>query len=96
MPIIRDIALILLAAEAFVLGLLPLTILGALIYGLTWVRRHENLPGWLRSAQVYLGIAGSYADAVCAAIVRPVLLIHAVLARVSSWLRAIAEAGGDR
>jgi len=48
MAVVRDIAVILLAVEAFVLALVPLALLGGLVYGLAWLQRRDNLPSWLR------------------------------------------------
>lgn len=48
MAVLRDVALILLALEAFALALIPLALLGALVYGLSWLQRREHLPAWLK------------------------------------------------
>ena len=50
MPIVRDIAIIIIAIEMFVFALVPIILLGALVYGAGWLRRHENLPSWLKLA----------------------------------------------
>jgi len=96
MTILRDISLILLAAEAFVMALLPLALLGGLVYGLWWLQRHENLPSWLRLAQAYLALGCAYVELAMRAVVRPILVVHSALAKVQGWLGRTAKSGGDR
>jgi len=98
MSLLRDFSLILLAGEAFVMALVPLALLGGAVYGLWWLRRHENLPNWLRLAQAYLALGCAYVELAMRAVVRPFMLIHSTLAMVQGWLGAIAKftRGGDR
>jgi hypothetical protein len=95
MTVLRDFALILLTAEAFVLALVPLVLLGGLVYGSWWLRRHENLPSWLRLAQSYVALGQAYVELAMAAIVRPILLVNSILATVRRWVGASAEVGGS-
>lgn len=90
MALLRDVSLILLAAEALFLALVPLVLLGGLIYGLWWLQRHENLPSWLRLARAYVALARAYVEGAMRAVVRPILLIHSILATIQNWLSAIS------
>jgi hypothetical protein len=87
---LRDLSLILLAGEAFVMALVPLALLGGLVYSLWWLQRHENLPSWLRLAQAYLALGRAYVELAMRAVVRPILLVHSILATAQRWLDAIA------
>ena len=95
MTVLRDLSLILLAAGAFVMALIPLALLGGLVYGTWWLRRHENLPSWLRLAQAYLDLGRAYVEVAMSAVVRPILAVHSFLARILGLLGAIAKLGGD-
>jgi hypothetical protein len=96
MPILRDLSLILLAAVGSVMALVPLALLGGLVYGLWWLRRHENLPGWLHLAQAYLSLGQAYVELATRSVVRPILQVHSFLATVRRWLGAVAKLGGKR
>lgn len=92
MAVLRDLSLILLAVEAFVMALFPLLLLGGLVYGLWWLRQHENLPSWLKLAQAYLSLASSYVKLAMAVVIKPVLVVHAILATVQRWLGVVVRA----
>ena len=94
MSIVRDISLVLLAIEAFVLALLPLSLLGGLAYGLWWLRRHEHLPSWLSLAQAYLGVGQAYVELAMASIVRPIFAIHSALSTLKGWFGALERRSG--
>jgi hypothetical protein len=96
MAVIRDLSLILLAVEAFVLALVPLVLLGGLAYATWWLRRHENLPRWLMLAQSYLTQGQNYVKVAMRAVAAPVLQVHSFLATVQHWFGAIARLGGKR
>ena len=96
MAVLRDLALILLACEAFVIALMPLTLLGALVYGLWWLQRHENLPSWLQIARAYLGLGQSYVESAMRVVVKPILVVQSVLATVQNWLEVAAKSGGGK
>ena len=96
MAVWRDISLILLTIVAFGVALVPLAVLGGLVYGLRWLLRHENLPTWLRLAQAYLAQGRAYVELAMQTVVRPFWLIHSFLAKVRGWLGAIARLGGNR
>jgi len=91
MSLLRDFSLILLAGGAFVLALVPLALLGGAVYGMWYLQRHENLPSWLKLAQAYLALGRAYVELAMRAIVRPILLVHSILATVQGWLGAIAK-----
>jgi hypothetical protein len=93
----RDLALILLAAEAFVMALLPLAFFGGLVYAVWQLLRHDRLPSWLNLVQAYLALGRAYVELAMAILVRPVLALNATLAMVRGWLNTIAGfVGGDR
>jgi len=96
MTVLRDLSLILLAVEAFVMALVPLALLGGLVYGLWQLQRHENLPSWLRLAQAYLALGLAYVELAMSAVVRPILWVHSTLATVQGWLGRTAKSGGNR
>ena len=91
MTLLRDLSLIFLAIEAFVMALVPLMLFGGLVYGLWWLQRHENLPSWLKVAQAYLALGHAYVELAMRAIVRPILLVHSALATVQGWLGATTK-----
>jgi len=95
MSLLRDLSLILLAVEVFVMALVPLALFGGLVYGLWWLQRHENLPSWLKVAQAYLALGRAYVELAMRAVVRPILLLHSTLATVQGWLSAVAKLGGS-
>jgi hypothetical protein len=94
---LRDFAIILISAELFVLALLPLVLLGGLVYGVWWLRRPRHLPSWLKIAQAYLGMGQAYVELAMAAAVKPILLASAMSARVQRWLGAgtTSQRGGN-
>lgn len=91
MTTLRDLSLILLAGGAFVLALVPLALLGGAVYGMWYLQRHENLPSWLRLAQAYLALGRAYVELAMRAVIRPILLVHSILATVQGWLGAIVK-----
>jgi len=91
MSLLRDLSLILLAGGAFVLALVPLALLGGAVYGMWYLQRHENLPSWLRLAQAYLALGRAYVELAMRAVIRPILLVHSILAVVQGWLGAIVK-----
>jgi hypothetical protein len=95
MAILRDLSIILIALEAFIFALVPLVVLGALVYGVSWLRRHENLPHWLKMARAYESLGQAYVELAAAYIVRPFFFFHSVMARVQRWLVLIVKTGGD-
>jgi hypothetical protein len=96
---LRDLAVILLVAEAFVAALAPLVLCGAVVYGLWRLQRHENLPTWLRIGQAYLALALAYIELAMQMILRPVFAVHSAVAQVQGCLNAAAglrRSGGDK
>ena len=96
MAVLRDLSIILIAIEAFFLALAPIVLLGAMIYGLGWLQRHENLPRWLKMAQAYESLGQAYVELVMAYIVRPFLFVHSALATVQRWLGFCGRRGSYR
>jgi hypothetical protein len=95
---IRNLSIILLAVEIFVMALLPLALLGGLVYASWWLQRRENLPTWLKLVQAYIALIQAYVELAMATVVGPILKIHAALATVRGWLGALANLarGGNR
>jgi hypothetical protein len=79
------------------IGVLPLVLVGALAYGLNWLRKHDHLPYWLQMARAYLDLGQAYVELVTAAVVRPFLAIGSSCATVRGWGRALMRmfGGGD-
>lgn len=94
MPIVRDLSLILLAAVGFVAALVPVVLLGGLVYGAWWLQRHENLPSWLKVAHAYLDLARAYVELAMEVVVRPVLLVHTAIVTIQAWLGSVGSVGG--
>ena len=95
MAILRDLSIILIGIEAFIIALMPLVILGGLVYGLGWLQRRENLPSWLKIAQAYTSLGQSYVELAAAYVVRPFLFVHSALATVQGWLGLDVKTGDD-
>ena len=89
MNVLRDLSVILLAAEAFVLILIPLALFGGLVYGVWRLLRHGNLPTWLRMAREYLMMGLSYVEMAMGAVTKPVFAVHGAFATVKAWIRGI-------
>lgn len=94
MSVLRDISIILLAVESFVFALVPLAIFGGLVYGLWWLRRHENLPAWLKIVRTYFDQACQAIERGMGAVARSIYAIHSGAAAVRGWLKAINRIGG--
>lgn len=88
MNVLRDISVILLAAEAFLFALIPLALFGALVYGVWWLRMHRNMPSWLRTARVHVNLGLSYVELAMDTIAAPVIAAHKAAAAVEGWSRA--------
>jgi hypothetical protein len=93
---LRDVALILLAVEGFMMALLPLALCSGVVYGLWWLRRRENLPAWLHMAQAYLELGQAYVELAMRMVVQPIMRVHAALATVQGWLGGAAKLGKGR
>lgn len=86
MAILRDLSIILIVIVAFFLALAPAVVLGALIYGLGWLHRHENLPRWLKMARAYESLGLAYVELAMTYVVRPFMFVHSAVAMVQRWL----------
>jgi hypothetical protein len=93
MNVLRDLSVILLAAEAFILVLIPLALFGGLVYGLWMLLKHRNLPTWLQMAREYVMTGLSYVELAMEAVTKPVFAVHAGFATVGAWIHAIT--GGE-
>jgi hypothetical protein len=89
MHVLRDLSVILLAAEAFVFALIPLALFGALVYGVWWLRMHEHMPTWLSKTRGYVMLGLSYVEQAMDAVARPVMAVHSAFATVEGWLSAL-------
>jgi hypothetical protein len=89
MNALRDVSVILLAAEAFIFILIPLALFGGLVYGVWRLRRHRNLPTWLGIARNYLMTGLSYVDRATDAVTRPVFAVQGASATVEAWIRNV-------
>lgn len=93
MNVLRDLSVILLAAEAFLFTLIPLALFGALVYGVWWLRAHHNLPTWLRQTREYMTLGLSYIELAMDAVTKPVFAVHSAFATLEGWIRALRERG---
>jgi hypothetical protein len=91
MAVLRDISIIFLVAEALLLLLIPLALFGGLVYGLWWLRKHENLPTWLGVVRDYFYLAREYVELAMGVVVRPVFAIHSALATIQGWLKVFTQ-----
>lgn len=96
MNVLRDLSLILLATQAFILTLIPLALSGGLVYGVWWLLRHRNLPTWLRVAREYLATGLSYVELAMESVARPVFAVYRVFATLQAWIHAIAAREAKR
>lgn len=96
MNVLRDISVILLAAEAFLFTLIPLAIFGALVYGVWRLRSHRNLPTWLRKGREYLMLGLSYVETAMGVLSRPVIAVHTSFATLGAWIRALGGVDAGR
>ncbi len=78
----RDIALIFLSIEAFIVSLIPLAIFGGLAYGV------YRLRGWtktgLQTAQAYAQTAHEHVEKASRAVVDPLVRVYAMAAMVTT------------
>jgi len=88
MAALRDVSVILLAIESFVLLLIPAIILGASVYGVHWLRR--KLPPLFAQTKKYLALIQLYVSRASAAMVAPIIRTHAVSAQWGAWWNALA------
>ena len=83
MAALRDVSVILLSIEAFVLLLIPAIILAACVYGVHSLRR--KLPPLFAQARKYLALIQLYVNRVTAAAAAPIIKTHAVAAQWGAW-----------
>jgi hypothetical protein len=92
--ILRDISVIILSAGAFIFTLIPLALCGAVTYGVWQLRRHQNLPTWLRKVRETVTLGLSYVDLAMDVVTKPVFAVHTAFAKVASWIRVLTKRGG--
>ncbi len=92
--ILRDVSVILLAAQAFSCTLIPLALSAGVVYGVWWLRRRRNLPAWLRTSREYLNSGLSYVDRAMAGVTKPIFAVNRALATVRAWIRFLSRRGG--
>ena len=86
---LRDIAVILLVLEAMVLMLVPAAVIGAILYSVRWLRR--KLPPLFAQARKILALVRLYVERTGAAMVAPLITIHAVAAQMrATWTSLIS------
>ena len=96
MAILRDLSVIFLSGGLFLAALVPLVVLGALVYGLGWLMRRDHLPAWIKVVQAYLSLARAYVERAMAMIAQPVIAIGGLFARIESILTGIGKVGGEQ
>lgn len=94
MSILRDISVIILSAGAFIFTLIPLALFGVVVYGVWRLRRHQNLPTWLRKTRESVTLGLSYVDRAMDVVTKPVFAVHTAFARVAGWIRVLTKRGG--
>ena len=88
MAALRDVSMILLAIESFVLLLIPAAIIGACVYGVHWLRR-KLLPLFAQ-VKKYLALIQLYVNRASAAMVAPIIRTHSVVAQWGAWWNTLA------
>jgi hypothetical protein len=79
MAALRDVSVILLAIESFVLLLIPAAVIAATWYGVHWLRR--KLPPLFAQAKKYLALIQLYVARASAATVAPIIRTQAAAAQ---------------
>jgi len=88
MAALRDVSVILLAIESFILLLIPAIILGACVYGVRWLR--YKLPPLFAQVRKYLALAQLYVNRASAATAAPIIKTRAVAAQWGAWWDTLA------
>lgn len=94
MGILRDISVIILATGAFVFSLVPLALSGALVYGVWWLLKHENLPTWLGRGREMVTAGLTTVDLAMDGVTKPIFAVKAACAAVGGWIRGVTRRGG--
>jgi hypothetical protein len=89
MAALRDVSVILLAIESFVLLLIPAAVIAATWYGVHWLRR--KLPSLFAQARKYLVLIQLCVNHVCGAVVAPLIAASARVAQLSAWWNTLAR-----
>lgn len=92
---LRELSVILLAAQAFFCALIPLAISAGIVYGVWWLRRDRNLPTWLRTGREYFATGLSYVNRAMDGVTRPFFAVSKLVATLEAWIRALTRTGGD-
>lgn len=91
MPILRDLAMILLALEAAVLTLAVLATLALVNYGLFRSRWWQAIPCYFSVARRYLTIGIYIVRRICQLVTAPIFALARLQATVSGMARGAAE-----
>ncbi|HID83554.1 MAG TPA: hypothetical protein EYH30_02560 [Anaerolineales bacterium] len=86
MPVLRDIALVLLALEGAILTLMVLAVLAAISYGLLRFRWWHTIPRWFAVVRGYLALTQRIVERVCQAAVAPIFRVATTRAALSGIL----------
>jgi hypothetical protein len=79
----RDLAVVLLALEAFVLSLIPAALLYLAVRGMMWLLRQLRVLG--SRVQGYFRKAAQVADLVSRRIAAPIIAVNAASAQFNRW-----------
>lgn len=86
-PILRDIAVVILALEAFVIGLIPLIIAYLLLRG--WRAAGQKMAPWLPKSKSIFEQSTSKIEQISRAIAEPVFRIEAAWAWLQTFWRQL-------
>jgi len=79
----RDIALICLVPQVFILVLIPGVLIGGVIYGLR--RLHPHVPPFFERLRAIFAMLHMRVEQFSAAVTAPLIAAHALAARVNAW-----------
>jgi hypothetical protein len=85
----RDISLIFLIPQAMLLSLVPLALLGAMVYGMRMVP--AALRRFFVQVRAFMAMIHIRVEQFSAAVTAPLISAHALAARLSAWKRYITR-----
>jgi hypothetical protein len=85
----RDVSLIFLIIQAMLLSLVPLAIVGGMVYGMR--RLYAVLPGLFARVRAIMAIAHMWIEQVSTTVAAPIISVYALAARLSAWKRYIVK-----
>ncbi|MBN1874464.1 MAG: hypothetical protein JXA33_09565 [Anaerolineae bacterium] len=89
MPVARDIALIFLSLEAFVVALVPLAIFAGLAYGVYWLKL--RIRTGLQIAQGYAQEVYEYVERASKAVAEPFIRVHETTQMVTTMVNKLVS-----